>query len=214
MEGDDRASAPFLIRRYFYPRPPGGGRLPALPFHVSKDSNFYPRPPGGGRPVTFSIFRVAPSYFYPRPPGGGRREYCGKPYTEDDFYPRPPGGGRPFEVYVKAGTAEISIHALRVEGDSHTRRRRSAPNPFLSTPSGWRATSGARALPLRLFYFYPRPPGGGRHSTGCPFFHPTFYFYPRPPGGGRPCEQLDRTCYMMISIHALRVEGDWRFIAI
>ena len=33
------------------------------------------------------------------------------------FYPRPPGGGRhDFLMYI-ASTAEISIHALRVEGD-------------------------------------------------------------------------------------------------
>ena len=35
----------------------------------------------------------------------------------------------------------ISIHALRVEGDSQTWTRKVRRALFLSTPSGWRATS-------------------------------------------------------------------------
>ena len=80
----------------------------------------------------------------------------------------------------------ISIHALREEGDR--------------VPCGIMAT---------VFYFYPRPPRGGRllvaavgfqchiisihalreegdilFSCSAPFFYN--YFYPRPPRGGRP----------------------------
>ena len=36
--------------------------------------------------------------------------------------------------------AEISIHALRVEGDRSHMRAASVFRRFLSTPSGWRAT--------------------------------------------------------------------------
>ena len=36
------------------------------------------------------------------------------------------------------------------------------------------------------------------------------YFYPRPPGGGRPRELRNKTALVIISIHALRVEGDPR----
>ena len=57
---------------------------------------------------------------------------------------------------------------------------------FLSTPSGWRATRGLRGQLLAGDDFYPRPPGGGRHDIIVAF---------HPPKG--------------ISIHALRVEGDW-----
>ena len=83
------------------------------------------------------------------------------------------------------GTEEISIHALRVEGDL----------TLLITGRG-------------VEYFYPRPPGGGRPRAaaglaGCAlisihalrvegdgavlyFVRPASqYFYPRPPGGGR-----------------------------
>ena len=78
---------------------------------------------------------------------------------------------------------EISIHALREEGDSRAARtdgilhdfyprpprggrRKSdfytAPaSTFLSTPSARRATP-AIYDGKKLFYFYPRPPRGGR----------------------------------------------------
>ena len=40
---------------------------------------------------------------------------------------------------------------------------------FLSTPSGWRATSSCTPAHSRRPYFYPRPPGGGRRlPRGCP----------------------------------------------
>ena len=77
--------------------------------------------------------------FYPRPPGGGRREHYRAAVHRHDFYPRPPGGGRRRKGCMGAGMGrflstpsgwratfglnvwceykQISIHALRVEGD-------------------------------------------------------------------------------------------------
>ena len=57
------------------------------------------------------------------------------------------------------------------------------------------------------FYFYPRPPRGGRRSRwsrgrGCR------NFYPRPPRGGRRLPHTCSTLGVRISIHALREEGD------
>ena len=57
--------------------------------------------------------------------------------------------------------------------------------------------------------FYPRPPGGGRPSQSRYTCRGNQDFYPRPPGGGRQ----DRVAHRhisgdLISIHALRVEGD------
>ena len=37
-----------------------------------------------------------------------------------DFYPRPPRGGRPYTVEEAKAIIEISIHALREEGDPST----------------------------------------------------------------------------------------------
>ena len=151
-------------------------------------NNFYPRPPGGGRPRS-GAERRGRRYFYPRPPGGGRpfTRLCYGAATEISIHAlRVEGDPRCFFIFRHS---KISIHALRVEGDqlfdytcSHARisihalrvegdrgqclRKVSLTLAFLSTPSGWRAT---RALALTKFenarHFYPRPPGGGRHST-------------------------------------------------
>ena len=101
----------------------------------------------------------------------------------------------------------ISIHALREEGDHTTILLASTksyfyPRPprggrplatqlasccceFLSTPSARRATSPRRSGRQGGANFYPRPPRGGRHLC-------------------RHHQQQGR----MISIHALREEGD------
>ena len=84
----------------------------------------------------------------------------------------------------------ISIHALREEGDVSAFSTMVSLTLFLSTPSARRAT------PLRVGYLF-------RHS----------YFYPRPPRGGRPALRDSCGLIRLISIHALREEGDLEFIA-
>ena len=59
--------------------------------------------------------------------------------AEKYFYPRPPRGGRLGGLRLIPAPGEISIHALREEGDSCSAR-----------VIGW------------SIYFYPRPPRGGR----------------------------------------------------
>ena len=165
VEGDihtGRAKAPGHIN--FYPRPPGGGRQAPQQTSDQALQDFYPRPPGGGRLfppsckrrlkaflstpsgwratlctsrtvsswITISIHALRvegdrsqpeplarPCYFYPRPPGGGRPRSQRSTLLRGNFYPRPPGGGRPMS------SCEDPLGAL-----------------FLSTPSGWRATTG------------------------------------------------------------------------
>ena len=102
---------------------------------------------------------------------------------------------------------EISIHALREEGDCS---RLSAFSIILN--------------------FYPRPPGGGRPTAPPCSRRLCGHFYPRPPRGGRPrflwlCLYTERFLSTPsarrattrrdvsqlpqgISIHALREEGD------
>ena len=101
---------------------------------------------------------------------------------------------------------------------------------FLSTPSGWRATTDTAYFHDYIYDFYPRPPGGGRpyRAIWAVRHRLDFYprppgggrqqdrnisnvatdFYPRPPGGGRHGRQPDAGRRNAISIHALRVEGD------
>ena len=125
----------------FYPRPPRGGRLARLWLMQPSWTNFYPRPPRGGRrgkykdmiaariflstpsarraTVTSSKCRRAVSYFYPRPPRGGRPGTFTRTATAgSDFYPRPPRGGRREQNFLRVRPLDISIHALREEGDA------------------------------------------------------------------------------------------------
>ena len=57
--------------RYFYPRPPRGGRQPSCSA-IPRPWNFYPRPPRGGRRLQCLVTWSSHRYFYPRPPRGGR----------------------------------------------------------------------------------------------------------------------------------------------
>ena len=89
------------------------------------------------------------------------------------------------EVVIELLLLPISIHALREEGDVQLTLNRSVKIKFLSTPSARRATL-SQCHSQKLFCdFYPRPPRGGRHT------HTSMVFYS-----------------YMISIHALREEGD------
>ena len=174
---------------------------------VEKTANFYPRPPRGGRHRSLQCSWQWSRYFYPRPPRGGRR--------------RSGGGWK--------GWRDISIHALREEGDT-----------MALSPAGYKSD------------FYPRPPRGGRHvsrvtglarfrisihalreegdPTVWPYALPLGHFYPRPPRGGRRGgggTQTHKYIFLStpsarratgqspvfftvfcISIHALREEGD------
>ena len=81
---------------------------------------------------------------------------------------------------------DISIHALREEGDQASPR---SCSPF-------------------LYHFYPRPPRGGRPSAPTAVCKARRNFYPRPPRGGRHLRMAIALQHIFISIHALREEGD------
>ena len=102
----------------------------------------------------------------------------------------------------------ISIHALREEGDALPPGVLAPPFAFLSTPSARRATHGRDAQPARSKDFYPRPPRGGRLTA-------------TPANAGAKVISIhalreegdllgvgDQTDVIHISIHALREEGD------
>ena len=125
----------------------------------------------------------------------------------------------------------ISIHALRVEGDELLVSSAAFTGEFLSTPSGWRATSTGRCRRRRRSGFLSTPSGWRatvlRHVCRVNVARISIHalrvegdrvrrlfckhhrdFYPRPPGGGRPKLGVSFTVHRPISIHALRVEGD------
>ena len=144
----------------FYPRPPRGGRRRAS-FKVSRGGSFLSTP--SARRATRSGHRSsAPLLFLSTPSARRATHFSGH----------------------RQGTGEISIHALREEGDYLAPHQKSTgayfyPRPprggrrycplsasaqstFLSTPSARRATSGRLGRGTLHHHFYPRPPRGGR----------------------------------------------------
>ena len=170
--------------------------------------NFYPRPPRGGRPRARQLrLRICCISIHAlREEGDGAAQL--PTGAVRDFYPRPPRGGRLKIIMPEEEPHVISIHALREEGDS-----------------------GMRSGALNRSNFYPRPPRGGRlvslnikAAPDLQFLSPPSarratwiflgdnrrqkYFYPRPPRGGRRYREKNILDNLVISIHALREEGD------
>ena len=96
--------------------------------------------------------------FYPRPPRGGRRHRNRRWRCGSNFYPRPPRGGRPIEFQIGGESVNISIHALREEGDVQLGAFVLLDHLFLSTPSARRATFRAARFQQGEVHFYPHPP--------------------------------------------------------
>ena len=145
--------------------------------------------------------------FYPRPPRGGRLGSQAREVVAEAFLSTP-SARRATESHIELRQkCHISIHALREEGDQYR-----------------------AATATSFWYFYPRPPRGGRlrrvdglHSilqflstpsarratkSYCSPFWCLIDFYPRPPRGGRLHKTIPRALSQVISIHALREEGD------
>ena len=191
---------------------------------------FYPRPPRGGRPSTLWSSSCS-RYFYPRPPRGGRRSAHAKPSPSSLFLSTPSArratGHHP---RLRSG-GQISIHALREEGDKADLQtdkagghfyprppRGGRPPPIKKCDVGIRISihalreegdafpAGGRPLEND---FYPRPPRGGRRSSYRSYG--TAWQFLSTPSARRATLLLARARWNVpISIHALREEGDTR----
>ena len=227
-EGDRRRERRTTRSRDFYPRPPRGGRPAGGPgsFHGRQISIHALREEGDAA-VNDLLQRHNISIHALREEGDPFRHRSER--VKEDFYPRPPRGGRhqttlTAEMYRKflstpsarratrarpsrENRPEISIHALREEGDPFSAVRFWLQKVFLSTPSARRATLAACAAlhadaisihALReegdtvpssettsVEDFYPRPPRGGRLQPVFQGENCCLNFYPRPPRGGR-----------------------------
>ncbi len=103
--------------------------------------------------------------------------------------------------------ADISIHALREEGDPCEKAWGLSIKEFLSTPSARRATRMSECFMAWMPYFYPRPPRGGR-PDGQTFRDRCWTFLSTPSARRATLSKLDIGGRQAISIHALREEGD------
>ena len=148
------------------------------------------------------------TYFYPRPPRGGRQVRPVLLRVHRLFLSTPSARRATF---VQSGydlkVIEISIHALREEGDLGTVDDADFLKVFLSTPSARRATPRTTKQPLRPSNFYPRPPRGGRHRK--PLRGVLCIQFLSTPSARRATASSEKERpNFFISIHALREEGD------
>ena len=125
-------------------------------------------------------------HFNPLPPCGGRLTTPDRQREWTYFNPLPPCGGRRKSVQLVHDDRVISIHSLRVEGD--------CDNIFFCG---------------RGKNFNPLPPCGGRREHPPPEHTRGADFNPLPPCGGRPSTLTRSSAEGVISIHSLRVEGDY-----
>ena len=136
--------------------------------------------------ATFSPRGLTSGDFNPRPPWGGRLtrsdSHLHKQYISIHALR---GEGDPHPLRPSKCARKISIHALRGEGDIHSATLEDCDYTFQSTPSVGRATISYISLLLVILYFNPRPPWGGR-----------------------PKRFVILQVLFIISIHALRGEGD------
>ena len=146
----------------FYPRPPRGGRR--LDRVRSKTSwiflstpsarratsgprsmqsairHFYPRPPRGGRPIPRNSWLGTKKFLSTPSARRATARHRSRSHGARHFYPRPPRGGRRRHGHYHVHPHDISIHALREEGDCAVSSNTSRKEEFLSTPSARRAT--------------------------------------------------------------------------
>ena len=145
--------------------------------------------------------------FYPRPPRGGRHQVMGLEFDEAEFLSTPSARRATVDSSSNVyGWVDISIHALREEGDL---LHKTAGHLTIISIHALREEGDLppRARMTTSRYFYPRPPRGGRqcwHSFCDPDL-PISIHALREEGDGTMAQKLYQT---FISIHALREEGD------
>ena len=169
---------------YFYPRPPRGGRPVRCCRPACSHHHFYPRPPRGGRQTAVStavkglIFLSTPS----------ARRATSPTTTRDSqhwaFLSTPSARRATPQQQTLRGESNISIHALREEGDNSKQARRAAISISIHALRE-EGDQTSQVKKLHRHDFYPRPPRGGRRQSSKQICRQTDYFYPRPPRGGR-----------------------------
>ena len=152
----------------FLPTPSARRATSALWAMTSSHRYFYPRPPRGGRrflEVAGQVQRI----FLPTP-SARRATWVSKSRSRvcHLFLPTPSARRATGKRAQIPRYYEISTHALREEGDPALVVVVFVPPVFLPTPSARRATAFCLCASAVRSDFYPRPPRGGRPDK-CPY---------------------------------------------
>ena len=186
-EGDVREDSQRRKDRNFYPRPPRGGRRLHAPsfrrcyrisIHALREEGdlrrqhpvpshmrFLSTPSARRATVSVSSGSSRVSNFYPRPPRGGRRCQFVQCVNDVQFLSTPSARRATLAANRAARRTIISIHALREEGDPG-RCRSGAHSPISIHALREEGDAMSFFMLSFSFYFYPRPPRGGRLALG------------------------------------------------
>ena len=145
--------------------------------------------------------------FYPRPPRGGRRLSDRTKPTKKEFLSTPSARRATDSFEGQFGLFDISIHALREEGDANSKYKVLGDMQISIHALREEGDTVFRAASMRGLDFYPRPPRGGRlaERSGIDF---EVVFLSTPSARRATQEAPELVCNLEISIHALREEGD------
>ena len=172
--------------RYFYPRPPRGGRLHGTGGLCNRSGYFYPRPPRGGRPAGYDFGAGLESISIHALREEGDYLKNKDSYRYKGFLSTPSARRATGNIWKWVNGMNISIHALREEGDCHHIRVKSGQRDFYPRPprGGRRKTDTGMALVWDISIHALREEG----DCGAQRRRPRLVrdFYPRPPRGGRP----------------------------
>ncbi len=172
----------------------------------------YPRSPHGERPDADLTRLLICLYFYPRSPHGERRSRPTVTKKHIVFLSTLSAWRATVDSDVREYNANISIHALRMESDTHgcIPIMVSSENFYPRSPHGERRSAAVYERSL-LRHFYPRSPHGERlwYWEGAASLS---HFYPRSPHGERHPTITTDQAILRISIHALRMESDYGFM--
>ena len=169
--------------------------------------DFYPRPPRGGRPERL-LSHTSATTFLSTPSARRATKPLSPPRALAEISIHALREEGDLQPVVPPLLRLISIHALREEGDGGHQLKASIFQRFLSTPSArratdceWKVVSVKNVISIHAL----REEGDLLQHQ-----HPERqeHFYPRPPRGGRPPSHQRRQDMDKISIHALREEGD------
>ena len=179
----------------------------AKDYLVGQTGHFNPLPPHGGRRKDLTIYNVT-THFNPLPPHGGR--LCRSVFQALRQLISIHSLRMEGDTLTDSGWSSdiISIHSLRMEGDSSLLHDLVPQNRiFQSTPSAWRETRLTFEPNSTHLHFNPLPPHGGRPSTASP--SAMDLLFQSTPSAWRETEHgFDRSPDCFISIHSLRMEGD------
>ena len=182
MEGDEFLHTIPAFCGHFNPLPPHGGRLRCFQNILLMFT--FQSTPSAWRETLFRKTILQASSFQSTPSAWREtlRSFCRLAHWNISIHSLRMEG----DTHQKSDRKErdISIHSLRMEGDKNFLSMTSCNCIFQSTPSAWRETQERCQIVFPAMDFNPLPPHGGRPFPSMVVIY-NGYFNPLPPHGGR-----------------------------